>query len=247
MTEFTRRALVTGGTGSIGEAIVRRFCARGGCEVTFTYFENTSKAEELASSAGARSLQLNLLQEPLKLEDAEFDILVNSAGIILTKTLTDSVPLEELRATLQINTVAPFLLCQLVLPHMLQNRYGRIINIGSIWAERGISENSSYNVSKHALLGLTRSLAKEYAADGICANQVDPAAVESEIMRRLARSNVERGNVASVEEYLERAATFNPSGSLVTPDEVARAVEWLAFDASHLNGVAIPIDGGFLA
>ena len=183
----------------------------------------------------------------MRLENVEFDILVNSAGVILTKTLLDSVPLEELRTTLQINTVAPFLLCQLVLPHMLRSRYGRIINIGSIWAERGIAENSSYNVSKHALLGLTRSLAKEYAAEGICANQVDPAAVESEIMHRLARSNVERGNISSVEEYLARAATFNPTGSLVTPDEVARAVQWLAFDASHVNGVAIPIDGGFLA
>jgi NAD(P)-dependent dehydrogenase (short-subunit alcohol dehydrogenase family) len=148
-------------------------------------------------------------------------VLVNAAAVLLTKTLTHEVPEQELRDTITINLVAPFRACQQCLPFMMDQRYGRIVNIGSIYAERGSSDNSSYNVSKHGLLGLTRSLAHEYASYNIAVNQIDPSAVESEMMHRIATSNVERGRAESVEAYLDSVRNAIPAGRMADPKDIA--------------------------
>lgn len=240
-----RRALVTGATGSIGQAVVNALTDRG-FEVWFQYHAHEEAAKRLEAETGAMGFSLDL-SAPFDLPRTDFHVLVNSAAILLTKTLTHDVPDEELVTTIAINLLAPFRLCQKCLPFMLEQGYGRIVNVGSIYAERGCSENSSYNVSKHGLLGLTRSLAHEYASHGISVNQVDPSAVESEMMNRIAASNVKRGKVESTDEYLDAVRKSIPAGRMADPRDVAASVVYLIEQSGFVTGAALPIDGGAIA
>jgi 3-hydroxybutyrate dehydrogenase len=241
----TRRALVTGGTGSIGVAIVEAFAQRG-FEVWFQYHKQGEAASRLQEASGATGFGLDL-SASCELPRKDFHVLVNAAAILLTKTLTHEVSDRELTDTIAINLIAPFRLCQQCIPFMLEQKYGRIVNIGSIYAERGCSRNSSYNVSKHGLLGLTRSLAHEYAGDGIAVNQIDPSAVESEMMNRIAASNVERGQSESAEKYLDAVREAIPAGRMADPQEIADAVVYLVEQSGFVTGAALPIDGGLIA
>jgi NAD(P)-dependent dehydrogenase (short-subunit alcohol dehydrogenase family) len=152
-----------------------------------------------------------------------------------------------LTSTIAINLLAPFRLCQQCLPFMVEQGYGRIVNVGSIYAERGCSNNSSYNVSKHGLLGLTRSLAHEYASHGIAVNQVDPSAVESAMMNRIAARNVEQGKAKSTGEYLDGVREAIPAGRMADPKDIAAGVIYLVEQSGFVTGAALPIDGGAIA
>lgn len=240
-----KRALVTGGTGSIGTAIVAAL-AHCGMEVWFQYHKHEDAAAKLEADTGAMGFVLDL-SEPFELPRHDFHVLVNAAAILLTTTLTHEVPDDELVDTIAINLLAPFRLCQQCLPFMLEQKYGRIVNIGSIYAERGCSRNSSYNVSKHGLLGLTRSLAHEYASDGIAVNQIDPSAVESEMMGRIAATNVQLGRAESTEKYLNAVRDAIPAGRMAEPREIADTVVYLVNQSGFLTGAAIPVDGGLIA
>ncbi len=243
MVASTRRALVTGGTGSIGSAIVRLLSRRGIAEVWFQYLSDETAAGNLEGETGAKGFRLDLAQ-PFTLPRCDFHILVNAAGILLTKTLTHEVTDDEISRTINVNLLAPFRLCKQCIPYMMERGYGRIVNIGSIYSERGCTENSSYNVSKHGLSGLTRSLAKEYASFGIAVNQIDPSAVESEMMNRIAASNVERGRATSVAAYLAAVRAAVPVGRMPTPDDVAEGAVFLIEQSGFVNGTLLPIDGG---
>jgi 3-hydroxybutyrate dehydrogenase len=241
----TRRALVTGGTGSIGAAIVAALADRG-MEVWFQYHRQDSAARALEAKSGATGFSLDLSAQ-MDLPRRDFHVLVNAAAILLTKTLTHEVPNEELVDTIAINLIAPFRFCQQCLPFMLSERYGRIVNIGSIYAERGCTRNSSYNVSKHGLLGLTRSLAHEYAGDGIAVNQIDPSAVESDMMDRIAAANVDQGRAASTESYLDAVCEAIPAGRMANPSEIADAAVYLVEQSGFVTGASLPVDGGLIA
>jgi len=130
---------------------------------------------------------------------------------------------------------------------MMEQRFGRIVNIGSIYAERGCSENVTYNMSKHGLLGLTRSLAHEYASFGVAVNQVDPSAVESRMMDRIASGNVERGHSQSVDDYLDGVRAAIPAGRMANPEDVSAAAMFLIRQSGFITGVAVPVDGGAIA
>jgi NAD(P)-dependent dehydrogenase (short-subunit alcohol dehydrogenase family) len=240
-----RKALVTGGTGSIGAAIVEAL-VRHGIDVTFQFHSDRAAATALEERTGAQSFTLDL-NGPFELPERSYHVLVNAAAILLTKTLTHEVPDQELLDTLTINLLAPFRACQQCLPFMMEQRYGRIVNIGSIYAERGCTDNSSYNVSKHGLLGLTRSLAHEYASYNIAVNQIDPSAVESEMMNRIAASNVERGRTESVDVYLDGVRKAIPAGRMADPKDIADGVVYLVEQSGFTTGAALPIDGGLIA
>ncbi len=240
-----RKALVTGGTGSIGAAIIEALTARG-FEVAFQFHRGADAAAALEQKTGATGFALDL-NGPFELPDSEQHVLVNAAAILLTKTLAHEVPEQELLDTVTINLLAPFRACQQCLPFMMEQKYGRIVNIGSIYAERGCSDNSSYNVSKHGVLGLTRSLAHEYASYNIAVNQIDPSAVESEMMNRIAASNVERGRAESVESYLDDVRKAIPAGRMADPKDIADGVVYLVEQSGFTTGATLPIDGGLIA
>jgi len=238
-----RRVLVTGGTGSTGAGIVRELASIEGLDVWFQYHGQAEAAAALERECGVTGFALDLSKR-FELPRRDFDILVNSAGVLLTKTLAHEVTEDELVYTIAVNLLAPFRMCQACLPYMMERRYGRIVNIGSIYAERGCAENSSYNVSKHGLLGLTRSLAKEYATYGIAVNQIDPSAVEGDMMNRIAAGNVARGRSGSSDEYLKGVRAAIPAGRLAAPQDIAQGVVYLIQQSGFVTGVALPIDGG---
>ena len=241
-----QRALVTGGTGTIGEQILRDLAATNEYEVTFQFGMDDGAAARIGADTGAIAWKIDLTQ-PFTLERSDFDILINSAAVLLTKTLVHEIDESELTTTINVNLLAPFRMCQQCLPFMMEQRYGRIVNIGSIYAERGCSRNSTYNMSKHGLLGLTRSLAHEYAEFGIAVNQVDPSAVESKMMERIAADNVERGRIDSVESYFDDIRGAIPVGRMASPEDVSSAVLFLIRQSGFTTGVALPVDGGVIA
>lgn len=233
-----RRVLITGGTGSIGAVLVAEFCARYS-EVYALYHVNDRVALELGDRTGAVFTKVDFRQKT-DLPRTDFDIVVNNAGINLAKTPIDQVTDQELLETLAVNLTTPFRIARACLPHMMANRWGRIINIGSIYSLRSCARNGSYNVSKHALTGLTKSIAADYAGLGITANEICPSAVESELMHRIAS---QAGD--DPDEYLAKVRDSNPTGRMATPHDIAATALFLASqDASFINGSSIVLDGG---
>ncbi|MGA5078773.1 SDR family NAD(P)-dependent oxidoreductase [Streptomyces griseoincarnatus] len=240
-----KKAFVTGGTGSIGAAIVREF-RESGIEVGFQFNSNHEGAAKLAEETGAKAVRMNLA-DAFHIDLGDVDILVNSAGILLTKTSIEEVSDEEMDETLAVNLMAPFRLMRAVIPGMKARGWGRIINIGSIYAHRGVGKNSSYNISKHALLGMTRSAAKDLAADGITVNQVDPSAVDSRIIDDLARRFAASGGITEA-EYKEQIAGVIPVGRLAAPRDIAAAVLYLSGEQSgFVTGESLIVDGGLIS
>jgi len=240
-----KNALVTGGTGSIGEAIVRQL-VEAGYETTFQYATNEDEASRISRSTGAHPMRLDLRSSALPCPMI-FDILINSAAISEAKNLVHDTTESELREHMEINLVGAFRLIRACLPHMVEQRWGRIVNIGSIYSLRGSTRNVSYNVSKHALSGLTKSVALDYAEHGITCNEVCPSAVDSRMMWRIANDKQNEGGPSQV-EFLHAVEQANPTGRMARPNEVAATVVYLLSDAAAFtNGTSIPVDGGQIA
>lgn len=239
---MARDVFITGGTGSVGSELVEQF-TDDGHEVVFQYRSNDELAETLESETEAESWQCDFTDD-FQLPDRDFDVVVNSAGVLLTKTKTENVPLNNWQKAVKINLTVPFQIIKKYLPAMVEQNWGRIVNIGSIYSLTATKNNSSYNASKHGLSGLTKSVAKEYAADGITCNEICPAAIESEIMDEVARQK-EADGVMSASEYLDQVREANPAGRMVVPEDIGSVVCFLASEkAEFINGESIVIDGG---
>lgn len=238
---------MTGGTGSVGRAIVSSLRDLDH-EVWFQYNANQEAADRIADMTGSTGWRCDFLEDPDQLPDREFDIVVNSAGVLLTKTDVEGISDEEWERTFRVNTFVPFSVARRYLPGMKARRWGRIINIGSIYSLRGSTRNAAYNASKHALSGLTKSIAREVAPFGVTANELCPSAIDSDLMRRLADELVVDGRASSVEAYLADVAEANPTGRMARPADLAAAVRFLASEeAAFMNGVSIAVDGGQIA
>lgn len=230
----TRRALVTGGNRGLGAAISRAL-ADAGCEVVIV----ASSEESVAGSPyDAFAADLSSLAETqdlaARLAGESIDILVNNAGINRIAPFADIDP-ADFQAVQDINVRAPMLLCQAVLPHMRQRRWGRIVNVASIWAEVSREQRASYSASKSGLVGMTRALAAEVARDGILANCVSPGVIDTDLTRKVLGAD----GVARVQQEI-------PIGRLGQPEEVAALVAFLASEQNtYISGQSILIDGGF--
>jgi len=236
------RVFITGGTGSIGRALVEGF-SRVGTKVGFQYFQNETRAKEIESITGAIGVRIDFATSSVPTLD-RVDILVNNAGINISKVSVEDTTEEEWDRTLQVNARTPMLLARAVLPQMKQRRWGRIINISSIYGIRIASNNAAYNVSKHGLRGLTGSIAKEYGPYGITCNELCPGPVASDLLRRIAEANYARTGIG-IDAYEERLASAIPVGRIASPSDVVNAAVWLASkESSYVNGVSLPIDGG---
>ena len=236
--------LITGGTGTLGEAIVVAF-AKAGHRVSFQYHRNESAAERLASRWGATGVRMDFSAD-FEVPADDFDVLVNCAGINESEELTDGVSRAVWERMLRINVTVPFLLTQAVLPGMLKRGWGRLINIGSIYSLRGAARRAPYVASKHALSGLTKTVAKEYAGSGVTCNEICPSAVDSRLINRIAEERAALRGVTA-DEVLNEYRVMNPSGRLGTAAEVASVAVYLASSqAGFVNGVSIPVDGGLV-
>ncbi len=167
------------------------------------------------------------------------DALVNNAGISnIEPALETSV--ETYRKVLEVNLVAPFLLCKAFGEHMLNAGLGSIVNISSVAGLQGIADRSAYNASKHGLIGLTRTLAVEWAARGVRVNALCPGWVKTEMDNKDQASG----------SYTDLDITDHvPMGRFARPDDIAQAIVWLcdSSKSGFVNGVALPVDGGWTA
>jgi 3-hydroxybutyrate dehydrogenase len=245
MRGCVRTVLITGGTGVIGQQLVRTFCENG-YDVTFQFKNSVDAARNLEKQYAICGLQMDFTVTT-ELRHGMYDVLINNAGINLTVATVHEYPLDAWQATLQVNVTAPFLLAQQCLPHMKAHSWGRVINISSLYGLHAEEKYVGYNVSKHGLRGLTRSIARDYGRDGVTANEICPGPVYSQMLIRNRESLAElHGQTLS--GYLDEMKNEIPTGRLTLPSEVAAAALFLASDnAANINGVSVPIDGGRLS
>lgn len=249
-----RTALITGASRGIGRAIALAFAAEG-ADLAITA-RSQQDLESLSREAGAMGVRC--LTVAADLSDSHspetiishvnqvfdrLDILVNNAGI---GSSIDPKPLIHFNdqiwdMTFQVNVKAPYLLCKLFLPNMIERNFGRIINISSLAGKAGLLHGSAYSASKHALLGMTRSLAVEVVSDGITVNAICPGAVRT-VTNEPRMTYDARRLGKSVAEY---EATMTPLGRRLESEEIAPMAVYLASDeASVVTGQAFNVDGG---
>jgi len=251
-----RIALITGGGRGIGRAIALSF-AREGARVAIaarTAAQVEQVSHEIGAEVGTNAVGLvcdvsdRSSVEKMFVDAGETfgrapDILVNNAGIAESATLlrTDD---ELWQRVLSINLSGTFYCTRAALPAMLENGWGRVINIASIAGKTGAPYIAAYSASKHGVLGLTRSLAAEVASKGITANAICPGYVDTDMTTgAIEKITTKTGRPA--EEALEAIKKMSPQNRLVTSEEVAAVALLLAsHEGRGINGQAINVDGG---
>ena len=232
------KMLITGGTGSLGEALIKEFYSD--YEITFTYHNNIDKKEELSRTYNSKGISI----EELKQSVFDYDVVINCAGINIDPKITEDYSIDCFRKELDVNVLLPFEIIKKSLPYMKNNKYGRIINVSSIYAIKPEVEMIGYNASKSALITLTKTIAKEYGDYGITANCVLPSTFESKTMDDIM--NEYTHNEEERKEYLNDLVKDNAIKRLLTAKEIAKLIRYLiSDDASFITGTAIPIDGGY--
>jgi len=245
-------ALITGGGRGIGRAIALAF-AREGAKVIVSA-RTKHQVEAVAKEIGPNALALvcdvanpqsvaGMFRQAGDVLGAAPDILVNNAGIAESATLihTDD---DLWQRHIAINLSGTFYCTRAALPSMIERNWGRIINIASIAARTGAPYIAAYSASKHGVLGLTRSVALEVAAQGITVNAICPGYVDTDMTTR-AVQNITTRTGRSTEEALHILEKMSPQNRLITPEEVAAVALLLASEEGlGINGQAINIDGG---
>jgi len=214
-------ALVTGASRGIGKAIAEQLKKDGARLLV------PSRNELDLLSNDSIDLYLKSLNEPV-------DILINNAGINRLGDFTTYSD-ADLADTLQINLIAPVRLARGLVPGMMQRKYGRIVNISSIWSVISRPDRLTYSVSKNGLNAFTRSLAVEVAPYNILVNAVAPGYVNTELTRQ-----------NNTEQDLQNIRKMIPMQRLAEPEEVARLVAFLCSEENtYLTGQCLVIDGGY--
>jgi NAD(P)-dependent dehydrogenase (short-subunit alcohol dehydrogenase family) len=245
-----RHAVVTGGGRGIGAAIAAALAAAG-AKLTLMGRTLALLEEKAAALPAARAIACDVTDE--QAVAAAFaqateafgpvTILVNNAGGAASAPLART-SLELFRQMLDVNLVSAFLCSRAVLPDMLAQGFGRIVNVASVAGLKGAPYISAYAAAKHGVVGLTRALAMETAGKGITVNAVCPSYTETDMARRAVDNIVERTG-RSAAEAEAALVQKNPQGRLIRPDEVASTVLWLCAPGSEaITGQAIAIAGG---
>lgn len=245
-----KQVAITGAGRGIGRAIAERFLA-GGWRV-WALVRDERALEPLAAAGDVRFVPFHANDEASVLAAAQrllvdaghLHALVNNAGIVHSAPLSRT-SLIDFQLTQAVNVTAPFLLCRELMPSMGKAAGGRVINLASTAATRGFKYTAAYCASKHALLGLTRALAVEFAAKNVTVNAVCPGWTDTDMFAR----NVERiaeSTGRSLPDARAQLEAQSPMGRAVKPAEVAEVVYFLADNpaAASITGAEYVIDGG---
>lgn len=239
-------AAVTGASRGIGAAIATAL-GNEGYMVAVLYKSNKAGAEETVQNiqkngGHAQAYPLDVTDSEavqavvnqIQTELGTVSVLVNNAGISEQKLFTDITDLDWANM-LAVHLNGTFYMSRAVLPTMLHEKYGRIINIASMWGETGGSCEVHYSAAKAGLIGMTKALAKELAPSGITVNAVSPGAIETDMMKMLGRA------------ICESVAEETPVGRLGRPEEIADAVCFLASEkAAYITGQVLSVNGGIV-
>ncbi len=239
-------ALVTGGAKGIGAAIVKKLC-KDGYSVAINYNKSEQRALSLCSFCASEgftalpvrcdvssSSEVEKMFTEIEEKLGTVEVLVNNAGISIWG-LFDTVTDEQWAEIIGTNLTGTFNCTRRAVPAMLKNKYGRIINISSVWGQEGASCEAAYSASKAGVIGLTKALAKEYAPSGITVNCICPGVIDTDMMSRF-----------SDEEKAEICEDI-PAGRMGSPEEVAEAVSFFASEnSSYVTGQILGVNGGMI-
>lgn len=241
-----KTCLITGANGKIGLAAVKKFISEG-YFVSAIYNQNSADLFAFKNSLiGDDFYRLNPVKcdlssasdidrafSEIQKDFRHIDVLVNNAGVAKTALLTET-DYSDIAELFAVNAVSPILLAKKVLPEMIKRKRGKIINVSSIWGVKGASTEVAYSASKAAVLGFTKSLAKEAGFSGVTVNCVCPGVIDTAMNARLTE--------ADKEDLIQRT----PSGRLGTAEEIAELIYYLSSEkADFITGECIIADGGF--
>jgi len=235
-----RAAVITGGASGLGLEAAKRIVAEGGKVSLWDL--NPDSLEQARQEGGAtHSIALDV-SDPKAVETAagearkalgKIDILINSAGITGATHTVIGYPIDSWLKVMDVNVNGLFYCCRFIAPMMVDQGYGRIVNISSVAGKEGNPNASSYSAAKAAVLGFTKSLGKELATNGVIVNAVTPATFESPILKGVPQSHI---------DYMRSRI---PMGRLGTAAEIAAAVCWLASEeCSFTTASTLDTSGG---
>ncbi len=232
-----RNILITGGSRGIGAACVREFSDE---RVFMIYNKNEEKALKLCSETGAISVKCDVSNAHEVQSAADFihsryggiDVLINNAGISQIKMFTD-ISENDWDNIFDVNIKGMYLVTHAFIKDMINKKYGKIVNVSSMWGITGGSCEVHYSASKAAVIGFTKALAKEMGLSGINVNCVAPGVIDTDMNGELTDEDF---------EVLKEETPLNRIG---TPEEAAKLIHFLASDdAAFITGEVVKIDGG---
>ncbi len=233
-------AFVTGGSRGIGAAIVKQL-SLSGWKVAFCYLNSDDSAAEIAQSAGALKIKADVADaaalgravDEVRRQLGDIDLLVNNAAVSYVGLFND-ITSSQCDRMIDINIKGVLNATRCVLPQMINNKKGKIINISSVWGRVGASCEVHYSATKAAVIGFTKALAKEVGPSGITVNCIAPGVIDTEMNRRLSA------------EDLADLADQTPLCRIGKVEDVAKAVAYLAScDGDFITGQVLSVDGGF--
>jgi 3-oxoacyl-[acyl-carrier protein] reductase len=233
-------AVVTGGASGVGRDVAARLTQEG-AQVVIWDMNPDALAAAKAATGAVDAMQLDVTDaeavqtaaDAVAAKLGRLDVLVASAGITGATVPVQDFPLDSWRRVIDINLNGLFYCCRAVIPHMLKNDYGRIVNVSSVAGKEGNPNASAYSASKAGVIGFTKSLGKELAKTGIRVNALTPATFKSPILEQLPQSQI---------DYM---LSKIPAGRLGEVHEVASMICWMASqECSFTTASTFDISGG---
>ena len=237
-----RVAIITGGAQGFGFAIAERFISSGAKVIIWDIDENECK--KAISKINSKDFtfqivdvrQIKEVESKLKEVEKKFgkiDIFINNAGIAGINTSVIDYPIEEWNKVIDLNLNSVFYCCKSVVPFMIKNKYGRIVNIASIAGKEGNPNASAYSTSKAGVIGLTKSLGKELASYNIAVNCVTPAVAKTRIFDQMTK------------EHIDYMLSKIPRNRFAKVEELASLVTWLSSEENSFTTSAVyDLSGG---
>lgn len=253
-------AFITGSTSGIGLAVAEQLAA-GGCNIGLNGFATSEQVQKISSRfqseyevevayCGFDLREVDEINEGLAKFAREFgqvNILVNNAGVQFVSRIED-FPTEKWNEIIAVNLSAVFHCSKAVIPGMIANQWGRIVNIASVHGLVGSVDKSAYIAAKHGVVGLTKVIALENAKSGITCNAICPGYVDTEIIRNQIRDRSASESKSTNQVVYEMLHDKHPTEQFIEPSEIGALAAYLCSDqASGITGSTLSIDGGWSA